>query len=348
MADHRTWTAWIAEHRRNLTHATHNLLDACTRGVRTVAQRYPGVYFELGYRTDEAMTSLVHLVFTDLDGRDYGRFPFTNRTPYDTFQAESMTDDECRYHSFNARLSVTREALRQQYQHNVRRHPAWLHREELHRSVLAALAEDCVPFPGRHPSWPRYGLPAWSDGLRASKPDWDPDAVVRLLRRRGGWSVSAQVQIVLSKHGAPMYPGAISRLLQDASVAPDAFESADQLRSNEGGSPDDQVAVRRAAADAWDALSSSERALLGLLLAGRPYRDIPLEIPELGNPSAVTRALGRICDGFLARLLAQWGACGTEAARPRPKAAAELLLSVLVTVPDIREELLAAEKEKRP
>ncbi|MDP7114651.1 MAG: hypothetical protein QGH45_21940 [Myxococcota bacterium] len=345
MADHRTWAAWISEHRQDLVHATKSLLDACTRGVRTVAQRYPGVYFELGCRTDEAMMSLIHSVFTDLDGREFGRFPFSNRTPYDTFHAESMTDDECRYHSFNARLSVTREALRQRYQHNVRRHPAWLQREALHRSVMEALEEDCVPFPGRHPSWPRYGLPAWSDGLRAPRADWNPDAVVRQLRRREGWSVSARVQIVLSKHGAPMYPGAISRLLQDAAVAPDTLESTDLLPSNEGGSPDDRLAIRLAAADSYASLTSAERALLVLLLAGRPYKDIAREIPGLGNPSAVTRALGRICDGFLAQVLHQLGTRRTEAATLRPKAAAELLLSVLVTLPGIREQLLAADEE---
>ena len=70
--------------------------------------------------------------------------------------AEAMADGQCRYHSFNARLSVTRETLRQQYSHNVRRHPAWLQREELHKEVVAVLKEECAPFPGRHPNWPRY------------------------------------------------------------------------------------------------------------------------------------------------------------------------------------------------
>ncbi len=346
LAEQSTWAAWIADHRRNQAPASHRLLDACARGVRTVAQRYPGVYFELGCRTEESMTSLVHRVFTDLDGRQIGRFPFSDRTPYDAFLAEAMPDGQCRYHSFNARLSVARETLRQQYSHNVRRHPAWLQREELHREVVAILKEECAPFPGRHPNWPRYGLPSWPDGLRPTRPDWNPDEVVRALRRRGGWSVSARVQIVLSKHGAPMYPGEISRLLQDASIDAAVFESSDDLGSANDSPPDDQLAIRQAAATSYAALSQTERALLGLLLAGRPYKDIPSELPELGNPSAITRALERICDGFLKQVLIQVGAQRSEATQLRPKAAAELLLAVLVTLPGVREELLAADAER--
>lgn len=348
MDDHRTWVSWIAEHRRHAPSASRRLLDACARGVRTVSRRYPGVYFELGYRTDEAVESLVHRVFTDLDGRVFGRHPFQERTPYDTFVDRSMADDRCRYHSFDARLSVTREALRQQYRHNVRRHPAWLRREELHREVVEVLERDCVPFPGRHPRWPRYGLPSWTDALRPQNPGFDPEGVVGLLRRRSGWSVSAQVQIVLSKRGAPMYPGEISRLLQDATVAPDSFEASDELGSPDGTTPADQLAIRRAAAEAYAALSPAERSLLGLLLAGRPYKEIPSEIPELNNPTAITRALQRICEGFMQRLLAQLGARHDETTRLRPKAATELLLGVLVTVPQVRAELLAADEEVEP
>ena len=347
--EHRlTWIAWIAQHREGLGTASRHLLDACERGVRTVAGRYPGVYFELGHRTEEAMTSLVHHVFADLDGRTLGRFPFSDRTPYDTFAAEQMPDGRCRHHSFDARLSITREALRQQYRHNASRHPAWLEREQLHRQVVAAVERDCVPFPGRHPSWPRYGLPSWPDGLRSARPDWNSEAVVGLLRRRAGWSVSAQVQIVLSKHGAPMYPGEISRILQDASVESDVFQPAERLGSAGEGPVDDRVAVRTAAVEAYASLSPEERALLGLLLSGRPYKDIPAEIPQLGNPTAVTRALERICDRFLRGLLVQMGASRDDMARLRPREAADLLIGVLVTVPDIRAELVAAEGEVTP
>ena len=286
--------------------------------------------------------SLVHHVFADLDGRTIGRFPFSGRTPYDAYLAEGMADGPCRYHSFSARLSVAREALRQQYAHNVRRHPAWLRREELHREVMEALQEECATFPGRHPKWPRYGLPAWPDGLRPIRPDWNPDAMVRILSRRGGWSVPARVQMVLAKHGAPMYPGAISRLLQDASIDPGAFESADTLGAL-AGDRDDRAAVRQAALDAYASLTDVERALLSLLLAGRPYREIPAELPELSNPTAITRALERICDRVLARVLTQIGAAPEDAAGLRPKEAAELLLAVLLGIPGIRAELLAQE-----
>jgi len=346
LADHSTWVPWIAAHRRGQAPATRSLLDACSRGVRAVAHRYPGVYFELGCNTEEAMTSLVHHVFADLDARVIGRFPFSDRAPYDAFAADGTLDPQCRYHSFSARLSITREALRGQYAHNVSRHPAWLQREQLHREVVAALKEECVEFPGRHPRWPRYGLASWGDGLRPVRSDWNPDELVRLLRRRSGWSVSARVQIVLSKHGAPMVPGAISRLLQDASVDPSAFETSDDLADHDDASPEDRRAVRRAALDAYADLAPVERSLLALLLAGRAYKDIPAELPELANPTAVTRALERICDGFLKRVLVEVGASPSDAATLRPKAAAELLLAVLLTVPGIRAELLAAEEAR--
>ncbi len=335
------WVSWIADHRQDRSPASRHLLDACQRGVRGVARRYPSVYFELGSRTEEAMASLVHRVFTDLDGRTIGRFPFSERTPFDCYLQERMADRQARYHSFSARLSVTREALRAQYSHNVRRHPAWLAREELHRAVVAVLRAECAPFAGRRDGYPRYGLHAWPDGHRAARADWDPDAVVGALRRRGGWSVSARVQIVLSKRGAPMYPGEISRLLQDAAIEPTAFDAAEPAATT----PEvtDAVAVRGAAAAAFAELDGTERRLLVLLLAGRPYREIPDELPDLRNPVAVTRALQAICDKLLGRVLAAVGVKRAAAASLRPKEAAELLLGVLVTVPGIRAELMAEE-----
>ena len=49
--------------------------------------------------------------------------------------------------------------------------------------------------------------------------------------------------------------------------------------------------------------------------------------------------------GLLQKVLAELGARQSEASGLRPKAAAELLLAVLVTLPGVRDELLAAEEE---
>jgi hypothetical protein len=334
------WIEGIALHRDADAAASRTLLRDAQAAVAGVSRRYPAVYFELGDRNDEAVESLGHRVFAFLDGRVYGRFPFSDRTPFDTFVLEGMTDDRVRYHSFSARLSITREALREQYAFNVRHHPEWGERERLHKQVVAALKETCTPVAGRSPRWPRYALASWGDRPRQPRSDWNRDDVVRILARRGGWPVESRVQLVLAKRGAPMYPGAISSLLQEADVAhsstsvdPDAL-AAD---SSVGAERVARLLVRQHLSAAWAALGQDDRGLLLALLAGRPYREIVEASPRFRDPSAVTRALSRVCGTLLGPLCEALGQGGESVAALRPQQQAELLFGALAELPAVRE-----------
>lgn len=341
MSEHHQVDA-IRRHRAGDGRASADLLDDCHHGVRRVARPYPASYFELGERSDESMTSLVHTVFTCLDRRVYGRFPFRQRTPFDAYAEDAMTDRETRWHSFDARLSVARETLRDQYAANLRQMPLLAERDALHRQVVEALRSECRTFPGRNPRYPRYGLASWPDGLRPIRGDWSADRVVRLLRARGGWSVPARCQLVLERRGAPMYPGEISALLQDAAVAPLAALPAEE---HSGSTPNDaeRLPVRRAAADLFMSLAEDDRRLLALLLQGAPYRVISERVPSLRNATAITRALGRICDRFLDGVIAAFELPDGSRPQLRPQQVAELLLPILVELPAVRAALDAEE-----
>ncbi len=334
------WIDGIARHRAHDGAASRQLLRDAKAAVGRVSRRYPAVYFELGERSDESVESLGHRVFAFLDGRVYGRFPFSGRTPFDAYVAERTDDDSVRYHSFSARLSITRESLRDQYAFNVRHHPEWAERERLHRAVVAALKETCRPVAGRSPRWPRYALTSWGDRARQPRADWNRDDVVRILARRGGWPVASRVQLVLARRGAPMYPGAVSSLLQEADVAhSDTDIDPDQLArdSSEGAAKAARLLVRQHLAAAWSALGVDDQALLLALLAGRPYREIVEASPRFRDPSAVTRALAKLCSQLLAPLCAALGEGGGGVSALRPQQQAELLFGALAELPTVRE-----------
>ncbi len=342
--DGRTWTPRIEAHRGGAVPASRSLLGDVLRATDRVSRRYPGAYFELCRRNDHAVTSFGHKVFVRLDSRVFGRFPFTDRTPFDAYVAEQMHDGDVRWHSFEARLSIAREVLREQYAFNVRRHPEWAAKDALHQDVVAALKADFPTWPGRSARYPRYGLTSWPGGPRSVRPDWDRDDVVRIVTRRAGWPLATRIELVLAKRGAPMYPAAVSAILQDADVAasdssldPDALGASREADALEG-----TLTVRRLVAERWATLSDDEQQLLSLLAAGRPYREVVEAVPSFRDPSAVTRALARICDRFVSDLVAALSPDGAGAEPLKPKQQAELLFGVLAELPDVRAQMEAA------
>ncbi len=338
------WTHRIAAHRSGHAAASRTLLTDTLRATGRLGRRYPGVYFELCRRDDDSVTSFGHRVFVRLDGRRFGRFPFSDRTPFDAYLEDDFEDRDVRWHSFDARLSIAREVLREQYAFNVRRHPEWAAKDQLHKGVVATLKDGFPTWPGRSARYPRYGLEAWPAGPRTVRRDWDRDEVVRIVARRAAWPLRTRIELVLARHGAPMYPAAISSILQDADVASsDSSLDPDQL-----GRADDAVeqcmSVRRIVAERWEALETDEQRLLALLVAGRPYREIVELVPRFRDPSAVTRALGRICARFIADLADTLGGERTDpdGAPLKPKQQAELLFGVLVELPQVRAAMEAA------
>jgi len=334
----RTWTPRITAHRGGAMSASRSLLGDTLRATDRVSRRYPGAYFELCRRTDEAVASLGHKIFVRLDGRAFGRFPFLQRTPFDAYVADQMPDRDVRWHSFDARLGIAREVLREQYSFNVRRHPEWAAKDALHKDVVATLKADFPTWPGRSPRYPRYGLASWPGGPRSVRSDWDRDEVVRIVTRRASWPLVTRVEVVLAKHGGPMYPAAISSILQDADVAKSdtSIDPADLAGGLEDGAIESVLSVRRLVAERWATLGAEEQRLLILLAAGRPYREVVEALPSMNDPSSVTRALARICDHFIADLVQALGGEGDEADALKPKQQAELLFGVLVEFPEVR------------
>lgn len=332
----RRWTPRIVAHRAGEDDATRGLLHDSLRAVDRVSRRYPDVYFELARKTPEAVASLGHLVFCRLDGRAFGRFPFSGRAPFDAFVAEAMPDRDVRYHSFDARLSIAREALREQYAFNVRHHPEWAAKEQLHKQVVQACREGCAQWPGRSPRYPRFGLTSWRSGPREPRADWDRDDVVRIVTRRSAWPVRSQVDLVLARRGCAMYPAEISAILQDASVASSTsdIDPDDLAGARLDRALDARLSVRRVLSERWAQLEPDERTLLTMIVGGRPYREIVEAIERYRDPSACTRALARICDSFLSDLSERLGvATGVGL---RPKQAAEVLLPALLELPEVQ------------
>ena len=70
------------------------------------------------------------------------------------------------------------------------------------------------------------------------------------------------------------------------------------------------------------------------LLSGTPYREVVDSLPGYRDPSAVTRALARLCKQLLAPLTEGLGGLGGL----RPQQQAELLFAALAELPEVRRE----------
>ena len=99
----------------------HDLLREFMRHVAKVARPYPDAYFVLGAKNDEAVDDLGNRSFSICSSVEKGRFPFNGRTPFGAFVEEQFDGRTIRYHSFYAKLAITRELLRDDYAFNLRR-----------------------------------------------------------------------------------------------------------------------------------------------------------------------------------------------------------------------------------
>ena len=123
------------------------LLREFMRHVARVARPYPDAYFVLGARNEEAIDDLGNRAFTSCASIEKGRFPFSGRTPFGSFVEEQFDGRTIRYHSFYAKLSITREMLRDDYAHNLRRNPVLRWRAELYADIGAIVKAHCEPVP---------------------------------------------------------------------------------------------------------------------------------------------------------------------------------------------------------
>ena len=263
--------------------------------------------------SDLAMDDLAHRVYTTCVRVPKGRFPFLGRPPFSACAAEDMDGRAIRYHSFYARLSITRELMRADYAHNLSSDPRLAWRAALYGEIGDVLAEVAVKTPGAPPRWQLAGpTPVRSeevviDLLRASSNHDVPTLVERALRLGGPRTQSRLCVILEAVIGAP--------------AAPEAEEEA-----TDDGDLLERGAVRATVLEAWRALPPDEQALLRLLAEGRTYDEVCAALPRYAHKVAVNRALERIGDVFVGRLCAR---LGVERAALPPKALLERVLDVL-------------------
>ncbi len=305
------------------------LLAEVVRHVRAVARTYPDAYFALARKDDDSLDDLGNRVFTVCAAVPKGRFPFQGRAPFPAFAAEHMEGRAIRYHSFYAKLSITREIMRDDYARNIVRDPVLRWRADLYRRVgdaLKALAEAGAATSERKG---RGVPPTWQlarSGPRVIRP---PEEVAVALKRRLPAEIDALVRLALEA-GGPITQSRLTSLIETVVGTPPAADlEIEQV------TPDlaTAIALRDAVKAAWDELDDADRSLLAALARGEDYGTLVARDPRFKHKVAVTRAVGRIGKRFVTRILDDLGM--ESAAEAPPQRLVEAVMEVL-------EEILPA------
>lgn len=294
-------------------------LFACVvRHVRQATRRYPDAYFELGQKNDEAVEGLAGRVFTICARTEKGRFPFMGRTPFITYVDEQFDDAPIRYHSFYAKLSIMRELLRDDYAKNVRRDPVLRFRDDLHRKIGATLTEHATPVEGGKGGHRRWTIAA---GLRVPA---SQEVVVDELRGMRNEGLDALVIHTLKRLAVPISHSRLSNMLGAVLDAPSLDEGLSRVDED----LEEVVTIRRAVMDAWTDLDAEEQALVSALARGDSYDDLIARCPALKNRVAVSRAIKRVGNRFVARVVESVG--GTPSGNTPPRDLLEQIAAVLL------------------
>lgn len=305
------------------------LLDEVVRHVRAVARTYPDAYFALARKDDESLDDLGNRVFTVCAAVPKGRFPFTGRPPFAAFAEEHMEGRAIRYHSFYAKLSITREIMRDDYARNIVRDPVLRWRADLYRSVgdaLKALEEAGVVTSERKG---RGVPPTWQlarTGPRVVRP---PEEVAVVLKRRLPAEVDALVRLALDT-GGPITQSRLTTLIETVVGTPPA---ADPEIARVTPDLATKIALRDAVKGAWDELDDADRSLLAALARGEDYGTLVARDPRFKHKVAVTRAVKRIGKRFVARILDDLGMDPGQSAPPQ---------RLVEAVMEVLEEILPA------
>lgn len=293
------------------------LLQVVQQHVTWMARPYPDAYFVLARKTDDAIEDLAHRTFATCAAVEKGRFPFSGRTPFVAFVQEAFEGRAIRYHSVYAKLSIARELLRDDYAKNLVRDPVLRWRAELYRRIGDVLKQIATKQPGGKGSPPRWSL----GGPALVRP---PEVVEAELRRREISELDEQVRFAL-RHGGPTSQAQLARLLEPLHDAP----ASDLDEAPEAADLDLQIVVRNAVMAGWDALEAEDRELLVALARGDSYDELIARHERFKHRVAVTRAVKKITDGFVSRLV---DALGGNASPDTPLNMLETILGVLAEV----------------
>ncbi len=335
--------------------AASALLALVHRSVQRVARPYPAAYFALGRKCAESIEDLGHRVFTVCARVEKGRYPFSGRAPFAAYLEEGMDGREVRYHSFSAKISITRELLRDDYAHNIVRDPLLRWRAALHAALGAALraaaeAGTLAPRPagrGRPPQWAPV-----APGLR---PLLAPPALVELLQDTVREAISAASSAPPGPPAAgdpvpttPLPPAAALAAFVETAVVrggPRSHAQLTTLAETVLGPPalpapaapappvdlPTQLALRSAVAAAWAELDAADQALLAAIARGDDYDSLVAREPRFSGKVAVSRAVKRCGDLFVARILDELG-IPPGARRAPPRSLVEAVMAVLEEV----------------
>lgn len=303
--------------------AGEHLLDAFVRHTRHMTRSYPDAWFADGLRNDDdGVADLAHRTFTVCARKVKGRFPFSGRTPFICYTDERFDGRTVRYHSFYAKLSIARELMRDDYAKNLVRDPVLRWRAELYREVRATVKSEAVAESQGAGLPPRFRL-QHTTGLRALRPIGAVEARLKAAQER---SVAVIVRTALSECG-PLTASRLTHLAEAVLGTPEAHEPAPPVVA---AAQSEQVGLRRAVQDAWDDLESADQQLLIAVARGEAYADLVRRHPRFKHKVAVTRAVTRCGEHFMARLSEEAGTSTTGVPKGvRPRDLIELVLSVL-------------------
>ncbi len=301
------------------THFARPLRDCFIKHVKQTTARYPDAYFELGRKTSEAVEGLADRSFTVCARVEKGRFPFSARTPFTCFVEERFDDPPIRYHSFYAKLSITRELLRDDYAFNVRRDPVLRWKDDLHRSIGAWLKENATPtddLKGGHARWI----------LAATGPSLVRDESVVLAKLKA--QPSRELEVLLPKalqfFGQAISHSRLSNWMAEILETPASEEAPESTTL-----PPIHREIREAVAEAWNELSRNERALISALARGDDYETLIANVPGFRDKSSVSRAV-KNCGGQFVQAIHKAMGLPVQSASSTPKEVIERVVEVLL------------------
>ncbi len=295
------------------------LLSTFERHVSHMARPYPDAYFALGRKSPEAFADLTHRAYASCVRIRKGRHPFAGREPFLAFVEEDFDGRTMRYHAIYGRLSIAREILRDDYARNIRRDPVLRWRADLYKDIGAVLRERAEPVSAAKPlRWRLKG--AGPSALRSV------DVAIGRLRGKPQEPLEDLVIDALGLLGTATR-SQIAQVLGAILEAPAPMQIDDPVTPPR--EAELHLAVRDAVRSGWEALDDDARSLLRAVARGEGYDEVIARDPRLNNKVAVSRAVGRIAAGFVARLEALMG--DTEAGG-RPRDIVEHVLDVLAEI----------------
>ena len=287
--------------------------------VKKTTSRYPDAYFELGQKTHEAIEGLADRSFVVCARVEKGRFPFCARTPFGTYVEERFDDPPIRYHSFYAKLSITRELLRDDYAFNLRRDPVLRWRDELHRSIGAWLKVNAKAVDNAGGGHTRWTLSA--SGPRLIRPD---QAVLEKLKNRPKRELEVLLHDALRLAGQPIAHSRLSNWMAEVLEGPSSETVPDAAPL-----PEVNREIREAVVMAWNDLNANERALISALARGDDYDTLIADVPGFRDRSSVSRAV-KSCGGKFVEAIHKAMGIEIQGASATPKEVIERVVEVLL------------------